>query len=215
MMQRNCVRDLIYRGLPVGAATLLFATQAQAHHAMDGQTPSTLFEGLLSGLAHPVIGLDHFAFLVVAALLASTLRSGARYLVPLAFVGATLGGSAMHLVQTELPLVETFVALSVLLGGVMVVLRKDVSALLLGVSFALVGVFHGYAYAESIIGAEQTPLLAYLAGFSMIQYALIVGGVWLIDRLAMRSGKLQLLAQRLGGGFAALVGGAFLALSIA
>ena len=46
---------------------------AEAHHAMGGTTPQTLAQGLLSGLAHPVIGLDHLAFTVAAGLLAARL----------------------------------------------------------------------------------------------------------------------------------------------
>jgi urease accessory protein len=46
---------------------------AEAHHAMGGTTPQTLAQGLLSGLAHPVIGLDHLAFTLAAGLLAARL----------------------------------------------------------------------------------------------------------------------------------------------
>jgi len=42
------------------------AAGAEAHHAMGGTMPQTLAQGLLSGLAHPVIGLDHLAFTVAA-----------------------------------------------------------------------------------------------------------------------------------------------------
>ena len=37
---------------------------AFAHHLMGGHTPATFGEGILSGLGHPVIGLDHFAAVV-------------------------------------------------------------------------------------------------------------------------------------------------------
>lgn len=35
------------------------ARPALAHHAMGNTTPNTFAEGLVSGLAHPIIGLDH------------------------------------------------------------------------------------------------------------------------------------------------------------
>ena len=38
--------------------------------------------------------------------------------------------------------------------------------------FALVGLVHGYALGESIYGAEQTPLYAYLLGLAVIQSAI-------------------------------------------
>ena len=51
---------------------------------------------MLSGIGHPVIGIDHLAFLVVAALLSFTLRGNARYLVPVAFIAATVVGTLIH-----------------------------------------------------------------------------------------------------------------------
>ena len=50
------------------AATALavFPRMAWAHHFMDGGLPQTFAQGLLSGLGHPVIGLDHAAFIVAA-----------------------------------------------------------------------------------------------------------------------------------------------------
>ena len=39
------------------------AQKAMAHHAMGGRMPANFFEGFISGLAHPIIGLDHFAFI--------------------------------------------------------------------------------------------------------------------------------------------------------
>ena len=58
------------------AATLAIVQPAAAHHFMDGTTPATAAEGLLSGLAHPLIGLDHLLFLMAAAtLLAAAIRN--------------------------------------------------------------------------------------------------------------------------------------------
>ena len=51
----------------VSAALLLvpyFAPAAFAHHLMGGEVPTTAWQGLLSGLGHPIIGIDHFAFIV-------------------------------------------------------------------------------------------------------------------------------------------------------
>jgi urease accessory protein len=36
------------------------------------------------------------------------------------------------------------------------------------------GLAHGYAYGEAVIGAEATPLVAYLAGLALVQMALLV-----------------------------------------
>jgi hypothetical protein len=66
--------------LTLGA--MLLATPASAHHAMGGATPSNLWEGLLSGLAHPVIGLDHLAFVIAAGLIAAVHRRGPSFPSP-------------------------------------------------------------------------------------------------------------------------------------
>jgi urease accessory protein len=49
---------------------------------------------------------------------------------------------------------------------------------------AIAGIFHGYAYGEAIFGAETTPLIAYLMGFTTIQMMVaaiafaIARGLW-------------------------------------
>jgi urease accessory protein len=51
----------------------------------------------------------------------------------------------------------------------------NAGALLAG--FALAGLFHGHAFAEAVIGAEATPIIAYLAGLAVIQGALMLGAM--------------------------------------
>jgi urease accessory protein len=103
----------------------------------------------------------------------------------------------------------------VLLGGIAVVLRSTVSALLMAMLVATAGVFHGYAYGESIIGAETSPLLSYLFGFSIIQYAIIATGIKLLEFVADRSEPLQKIAVRFGGVAATLAGVVFFGQSVA
>jgi len=61
-------------GIGVGFLALSGAP-AYAHHLMGGRTPATFAEGMLSGLGHPVIGLDHFAAVVAVGCLAAAHRS--------------------------------------------------------------------------------------------------------------------------------------------
>lgn len=205
------------RGVSAAITGLLMvaSTSVFAHHPMGGTTPQTLSQGLLSGLGHPVIGLDHLAFLVAAILLTSLLNGVARFVVPLVFIGATVAGTVLHLGAANIPLSETLVALTVLIGGALAMTRRNTGALALGALFAVSGIFHGYAYGEAIVGAEATPLLAYLAGFAVIQYALIVGGVLGLDKIGRHSENARLIAARSGSAAALMTGGLFLALSIA
>ncbi len=199
----------------VSAGGLLAASfPAFAHHPMGGMTPQTFGQGLLSGFGHPIIGLDHLAFLIVAILLAFAVKGSARFVVPLVFIGATIAGTVLHLGATNIPMAETLIALSVVVGGALVLTRLYPGALILSLIFAVSGILHGYAYGESIIGAEATPLLAYLIGFAAIQYAIIVGGVMGMEKIARHSTVVQSITARSSGLAALLVGGLFLVQSI-
>lgn len=144
------------------------AQQALAHHAIGGRIPSNFFEGFLSGLAHPVIGLDHFAFVIAIGLVAAGQINGALILA--AFVLTALAGTGIHLLSFNLPATEIAIAVSVIAFGAMLMLPKRLNIVFIVVLAAIAGLFHGYAYGEAIIGAQMSPLVAYLLGFSLIQY---------------------------------------------
>lgn len=150
-----------------GASLLLGASPAMAHHAMGGRTPSNFAEGFLAGLAHPLIGPDHFAFIVAIGLLAAIKRQG--MLIPISFILSAMLGSGLHLIGFGLPGIELLVSGSILLFGILLVMKDSPNTFVLTAFAAIAGVFHGYAYGEAIFGAETTPMLAYLIGFTVIQ----------------------------------------------
>ncbi|MCW0235992.1 MAG: HupE/UreJ family protein [Ferrovibrio sp.] len=197
----------------VGLIGLVVTAPAFAHHAMDGRTPDSLATGLISGLAHPVIGLDHLAFIFAAGLLAAPRSRG--LLLPLAFVIASALGSMLHLGGVSLPAGELLVAGSVLLLGVLLVFPRQINDGLFAAILALAGLFHGYAFAESIFGAEQTPLVSYLAGLAVMEYAIAAGTVLIWRLLSRRNIAMLPQLSRLAGVGVAVVGAVFLALNIA
>jgi len=173
------------------AATALAAGPALAHHVMDGALPATFAQGMLSGLAHPVIGPDHLAAVAAAGLLAAA--AGATPLVPLVFVVASLAGVGLHLALFDLPLAETLVALSIVGLGLALLARRlprRGAAVMLGAGFAVVGAVHGYAYGESIVGAGPAPLNAYLLGLTLVQGGLATAA-FLAAKLVARAGEVQ------------------------
>ena len=141
---------------------------AQAHHPLGGETPSNFIEGLLSGFGHPIIGLDHFAFVIAIGLLA-LLTSRLGMLLPIAFSLATALGTVIHLSSIDLPVPELIISISVLTIGLALTSDRQFNLLFLIIPGAIAGLFHGYAYGEAIFGAETTPLVAYLLGFAGIQ----------------------------------------------
>jgi urease accessory protein len=158
-------------------ALLSVATPALAHHAMGGKMPANFFEGFMSGIAHPLIGPDHFAFIVAVGLLAVTRRQG--ILIPVAFVLSAMLGTGLHLAKLNVPGVELFVSGSILLFGILLVMKDRLNTVTITGLSAVAGLFHGYAYGESIFGAEMTPLLAYLAGFTVIQLVVSCAAFWI------------------------------------
>jgi urease accessory protein len=196
------------RRLSLATAAALAAGPALAHHAMDGALPASFAQGLLSGLGHPVIGPDHLAAVVAAGLIAAAL--GATVLLPLAFVLASLAGVGLHVALLPLPAAETLVALSVVALGALLLARRLPGAATLAALFAGAGLLHGYAYGEAIVGAEPTPLLAYLLGLALVQAAIAAGALALARRLA-GEGRIY----RLGGLAVLAVGAGALTLSLA
>lgn len=196
----------------VALAALVSADPAFAHHAMDGQVPNTLATGLISGLAHPVIGLDHLAFILAAGLLSAPRARG--LVLPLAFVIASALGTLLHVNGIDLPAGEIGVAVSVLLLGVLLVTPRRIEDGLFAAILALSGLFHGYAFGESIVGAEATPLVSYFAGLALIQYVIAAGTVAAWRVLAKSHASLLPQISRIAGAAVAVVGAVFLAMNI-
>jgi urease accessory protein len=187
------------------AGLAILAEPAFAHHVMGGRMPATFGEGILSGLGHPVIGLDHFAAVVAVGCLAAAHRQGAALAV--AFVVAMMCGVAAHLQAVTVPAAEILVAVSVILLGTILIRRSNLPLAGALALFVLVGLIHGYALGESIFGAEPTPVYAYLLGLAVIQSAIALAAMG-VARMLLRSDvvKLRLIGAGIAGiGLAVLV----------
>ncbi len=189
-------------------AGLAAATPALAHHPMGGMTPATLAQGLLSGLGHPVIGLDHLAALVGVGLVASRFARGLT--LPAFWMAAMAAGVGLHLMSASLPYAETLVALSVVAIGLATTIRTTLPYALIAALFAAGGAVHGYALGEAIIGAEATPLAAYLVGLVAVQTVLTTGVAFAARSFS--NGAFHKPALRLAGVAVAVTGVATLAL---
>ena len=183
------------------AILALSVEPAFAHHLMGGRTPSTFLEGVLSGLGHPIIGLDHFAAVVAVGCLAAAHRAGPG--LAIAFVLAMIAGVGVHLHGTTVPIAEILVALTVIGLGAIMLLGRQVSAGTAMTLFALVGLVHGYALGESIYGAEPTPLYAYLFGLAVIQSAIALGAMSVARLLARRTADVS-ATRLIGAGIAGI-----------
>jgi urease accessory protein len=182
----------------------LIAAPASAHHLMGGKIPSTFGEGLLSGLGHPVIGADHLAFLVAVGVIVGVSRLSLT--LPILFVVTMAVGVFTHVSAVSIPAPEFLVALSVLAVGLLMARGQAYSAWVWSGLFAVAGFCHGYAFGESIFGAERSPLGAYLLGLVLVQSALTFGIALLTRRVQASSLLPRLIGAGIGGvGIAALL----------
>src|SRR5581483_20507 len=182
-------------------ASVFCAAPAFAHHVMGGRTPATFMEGVLSGLGHPVIGIDHLAAVDAVGCLAAAHRSAPA--LAIAFVVVMMGGVALHVQGTSVPGAEILAALTVLALGALLVRRSDMPAGIALALFAVTGAIHGYALGESIYGAEPTPLYAYLLGLTVIQATIALAAAHVTRVLMRRSVGLSPL-RLVGAGIAGI-----------
>jgi urease accessory protein len=193
-------------------AAILFAVivmaghPAFAHHPMGGRTPSNFFEGFLSGLGHPIIGIDHLAFLIAVGMVVGI--AALNLVLPLVFVGMSAVGVLMHVKGLNIPAAEMLVAGSVILAGALLAYGARIMPLVWGALFALAGLLHGYAYGEAVAGAEATPIGAYLLGLVVIQGAIVIGIAYAMRKTSSATAG---IAPRLAGALVAGIGLAVLA----
>jgi len=159
------------RRLALSTSFLLVASAAMAHphHAhLDG------YGSFMSGLLHPIFGLDHVLAMVAVGLWASLIGGRALVVVPAAFVGVMAVGFLLALGGVTLPFVEPVILASVVILGLVVALALPVPV---AAGAALVGffaLFHGHAHGEEMGAATMA---TYGVGFLLSTAALHGGGI--------------------------------------
>ena len=158
----------------------LFASSASAH------TGNHLVTGFTSGLTHPLSGLDHLLAMIAVGLWAAQQGGRARWAVPAAFVGAMGLGGGLAMAGMVLPQIETGIAASVLVLGLLIATRRQwavPAGVAVAAGFAL---FHGYAHGLDMPQATSPAL--YAIGFMLATACLHGVGIAasLIGRTAMQ-----------------------------
>ncbi|MDH4655223.1 MULTISPECIES: HupE/UreJ family protein [unclassified Pseudomonas] len=176
-------------------AIALFLTPAMAFaHAGHDHA------GMMSGIAHPISGLDHLLAMLAVGLWAAQQQGPARWALPLTFVGTMLLGGLLGFAGVEMPLMETGIAGSVLALGLLVALAVRPPLWLavgLTVAFALA---HGVAHGLEL--PDLSSPLGYAAGFVAATAALHAAGYGLVRALPRTAAPLV----RIAGGVSASAG---------
>lgn len=186
---------------PVGsvlAASVVLVGHVPAAHA---HVEENLAQGLLTGLLHPVSGLDHAMAMVLVGVWGAQLGRPAIWLLPVAFPIVMAVGGFLGLVGVALPGVEFGVALSALILGIMVALERRPA---LAMAAALVGafaVFHGHAHGTELPLGQSG--LTYSIGFVVATGCLHALGVLIGVAYRWPTGR---RALRIAGACAAAIG---------
>jgi len=151
-------------------STLMTFVPAKAHHPFEGREPELFnsIEGILSGLAHPILGVDHLLFLLSIGLVGTL--SITRW-IPLLLFSGLLGTLLSWVFPMVIPGLEMVIGISLLVS---VLVSKGL--IKPGVMLPLIAC-HGYALGQAMIGAEPTPLMAYLLGLFLSQGIIILSGI--------------------------------------
>jgi urease accessory protein len=180
--------------LSTGLAALAVSGLALAHPGHEAAA------GLAAGFAHPFTGLDHLLAMLAVGLWA--VQSGGRplYAMPLAFVAAMLAGALLGMSGTLTfapAAVESMIAASVLVLGLLVALRARVGIAAAAVLVSGFALFHGAAHgSEMVLGSGAAS--AYICGFvlatlSLHMVGIAIGRILQDSRVGLRAAGLPIV----------------------
>ena len=178
----------------------LYATSVLAHTDAAG-----LAGGFVTGFLHPIQGLDHVVAMVAVGLWGVFLGNPAIWILPVVFPLVMAIGGALGVAGVEIPGIETGIALSGIVLGLMVLFKAKPPIWIAAVIVAIFAIFHGHAHGTELPDAA-TPLI-YSIGF--------VVGTGLLHLCGIGFGELSRFSWgtnlvRAGGGIIALIGCGFL-----
>jgi urease accessory protein len=185
------------RALLLAGAVLAMPALA---HVQQGQAA-----GFVTGLLHPVSGLDHVLAMVAVGLWGAQLGAPAIWLLPVTFPLVMAFGGFLGLVGVPLPGVEIGIAASGLLLGTLVATQSRPPIWVAAAVVGIFAVFHGHAHGTELPPGHSG--LLYSAGFVVATGCLHAAGV--LAGLAHRWARGR-VALRLAGAGVALAGLFFL-----
>lgn len=140
------------------AFALLIAVPAHAHTGVHDAY------SFVTGLSHPLGGLDHLLAMFAVGLLAAQIGGRAIWLVPGAFVAMMLLSSLAGFSGMDVPVIELGIAMSIVAIALPVAFAFGMPASLAMVYVGFFALFHGYAHGTELpAGGNAAP---YMFGFA-------------------------------------------------
>jgi urease accessory protein len=182
------------------ALALLAAGWAQAASAHIQQAETT---GLLTGLLHPVSGLDHVLAMVAVGLWGAQLGVPAIWVLPVAFPLVMAMGGLLGFLGVPVPGVEVGIAASAIVLGAAVAFELRAPLVVAALLVGCFAIFHGHAHGTELPPGQSA--LLYSMGFVIATGCLHALGIG-IGTVHSRPWGRQLLRV---AGVAVAAGGAF------
>ncbi|GAA5509958.1 HupE/UreJ family protein [Novipirellula caenicola] len=184
------------RWMTLAAAVFVisFPSVALAHpgHGAAGHAVSEQgMGGFLHGLTHPLTGIDHLLTLIAVALIAVRFGGRAVAAVPAAFLTMGAVGASVAWLGITVPMVETMIVASVLIGGLTLLSPRTTPTFLVSGICGL-GLFHGYAHLTEMTGAQT--VVSYATGLMATSIGLIVVSM-LVARFFQRLGSTETFSK--------------------
>jgi urease accessory protein len=178
---------------------LILATPAFAHSGQGA------VGGFLGGFFHPLFGPDHIVAMVAVGLWGAFLGAPAIWLLPVVFPLVMAAGGVIGILGIPIPWVETGIALSALVLGLMVALAARPPLIVATVLVGAFAIFHGHAHGTELPPAADA--VAFSVGFVVATGLLHLAGITFGLLARWPAGQ---FAVRAAGGAIALAGLAFL-----
>ena len=136
----------------------------------------------MGGFLHPLTGLDHLAAMVAVGLwsaLAARLAWPDLIWAPLGFAVLLLAGALLGLQGVQLPAVEPMIASSLLVTGLLVLVRWRVPGIAAAALVGVFALFHGLAHGHEMAGdAHALPVVAGMLAATLLLHAAGVAVGW-------------------------------------
>ena len=154
--------------------------------------PGHEHSGLVAGLGHPLLGLDHLLAMLAVGLWAAQQQGRTRWALPLTFVASMLVGGLLGFAGLQLPLMETGIAASVLALGLLVALAVRPPLPLAVALTALFALAHGLAHGLEL--PDLASPAAYAFGFVIATATLHAIGFAVVNWLPRAAAPLVRIA---------------------